>query len=93
MDYVEKETVGQSVNKLWHVQRARRVTASNVKAASVTNPCMPSQSLIHVYVIYCYFLEDGDVAMRPMPFRHTEPLLAPVMRTLRLWRVAFSLMR
>ena len=64
VDYVEKETVGQSVNKLWHVQRARRVTTSNVKAASVTNPCMPSQSLIHVYVIYCYLLEDGDVAMR-----------------------------
>ena len=37
-----------------------------------------------MYVIYCYLLEDGDVAMRPMPSRHTEPLLAPVMRTLRL---------
>ena len=46
VDYVEKATIGQSGNKSWLQHRAGRVTASNAKAASNTNPCMPSPSLI-----------------------------------------------
>ena len=46
VDYVEKATIGQSGNKTWFDHRAARVTASNIKAACNTNPCMPSTSLI-----------------------------------------------
>ena len=43
---VERETCGQSLNKAWFLHRAGRVTALNLKAAAVTNPAMPSQSVI-----------------------------------------------
>ena len=44
--YLEAHTREQSGSKLWFVHRAGRITASNFKAAAVTNSCMPSQSLI-----------------------------------------------
>ena len=43
---LETETRGQSSKKSWFLHRAGRITASNFKSVVVTNPCMPSQSLI-----------------------------------------------
>ena len=43
---LEANTREQSGSKLWFTHRAGRITASNFKAAAVTNSCMPSQSLI-----------------------------------------------
>ena len=43
---LETNTREQSGSKLWFTHRAGCITASNFKAAAVTNSCMPSQSLI-----------------------------------------------
>ena len=45
---VEEATTGQSYNKVWFEQRARRVTASKFKAACSTNPDKPSKSCINM---------------------------------------------
>ena len=43
---VEKETRCQASSKIWHDQRAGRITASRLKAACHTDPDQPSLSLI-----------------------------------------------
>ena len=45
--YWEVHTMKQSCSKLWFAHRAGRITASNFKAAAITNSCMPSQNLIN----------------------------------------------
>ena len=42
---VEEATRGQSKSKIWHEQRAGRVTASTLKAALATSVANPSPSL------------------------------------------------
>ena len=36
--YLKQSTIGQASNKSWFQQRARRITASNFKAATVAQP-------------------------------------------------------
>lgn len=43
---VEAATRRQSNSKVWFLQRAGRITASNFKSAARTNPAMPAPSLI-----------------------------------------------
>ena len=46
VEQLEKATRGQSKNKLWMQHRAGRITASRCKDVLLTNPDMPSQTLI-----------------------------------------------
>lgn len=44
--FVEQETRDQYQSRLWYRMRSGRITASKLKAACRTDPCLPSQSLI-----------------------------------------------
>ena len=83
---VEKATRDQAKSRIWHQQRAGRITASRVKAAACTNIDKPSKSLIKA-ICYpnsvtfqsaacAYGCQHEDVARknykRNMSLKHTD---------------------